>query len=64
MALPNVIIIGAQKAGTTSLFDWLGQHPNVYANPLMKDFPFFARMSITKKGYSGFRRDLEIRMRK
>lgn len=26
---PNAIIIGAQKAGTTTLFDMLGQHPDV-----------------------------------
>jgi hypothetical protein len=30
---PNFFIIGAAKAGTTSLFDILGQHPHVY-------FPF------------------------
>lgn len=38
---PNAYIIGAQKSATTSLFDWLGQHPEVYANPVSKDFPFF-----------------------
>jgi hypothetical protein len=27
--LPNTLIIGAQKAGTTSLFTWLAQHPDV-----------------------------------
>jgi hypothetical protein len=30
-ALPNFIIIGAQKAGTTSLYAYLRQHPNVLA---------------------------------
>ena len=28
-ALPNFIIIGAQKAGTTSLFHYLGSHPQI-----------------------------------
>ncbi|HEY0113469.1 MAG TPA: sulfotransferase domain-containing protein [Allosphingosinicella sp.] len=28
-ALPNALIIGAMKAGTTSLFEYLVQHPNV-----------------------------------
>lgn len=28
--LPDVFIIGAPKAGTTSLADWLSQHPDVY----------------------------------
>jgi hypothetical protein len=27
--LPNVVIAGAQKAGTTSLFHWLAEHPQV-----------------------------------
>ena len=27
--LPSFIIIGAQRAGTTSLFDYLGRHPDV-----------------------------------
>jgi len=29
MALPDLFVIGAQKAGTTSLHHWLGQHPQV-----------------------------------
>lgn len=28
--IPDVFLIGAPKAGTTSLADWLGQHPDVY----------------------------------
>lgn len=28
--LPDFIIIGAQRAGTTSLFNYLAQHPNIY----------------------------------
>lgn len=29
MALPTFIVIGAVKAGTTSLYNYLGQHPNI-----------------------------------
>jgi hypothetical protein len=29
MALPDYLILGAQRAGTTSLYNWLIQHPNV-----------------------------------
>jgi len=39
--LPNLIIIGAQKAGTTSLFNWLAQHPEIYGDESLKDFNFF-----------------------
>jgi hypothetical protein len=28
---PNFFIIGAQKAGTTSLYHYLKQHPQVYS---------------------------------
>lgn len=31
--VPNFFIIGAQKCGTTSLFAWLAEHPNVYMSP-------------------------------
>lgn len=31
--LPDVLIIGAPKCGTTSLFQYLGDHPQIYASP-------------------------------
>jgi len=33
MNRPNFFIIGAPKCGTTSLANWLAQHPNVYFSP-------------------------------
>ena len=33
MTLPNFLIIGAQKAGTTSLYHYLEQHPQIYMSP-------------------------------
>jgi Sulfotransferase family len=30
MTLPNLYLVGAPKAGTTSVASWLGQHPEVY----------------------------------
>lgn len=38
--LPEAIIIGAQKAGTTSLFAWLAQHPDVSPS-LTKEVHYF-----------------------
>lgn len=35
-------IVGAQKAGTTSLYNWLAQHPDVFAPAEAKDFPLFS----------------------
>lgn len=40
MTLPNFLIIGAAKSGTTSLYRYLGQHPEVYAN--VKEPGYFA----------------------
>jgi hypothetical protein len=39
--LPNFLVIGAQKA-TTSIFQYLRQHPDVYMNLDSKDARFFA----------------------
>ena len=41
MEVPNFLIIGAAKAGTTSLYDWLNQHPQIYMTPT-KETNFFA----------------------
>jgi Sulfotransferase family len=32
--VPNFFIVGAPKAGTTSLYHYLGQHPEIYMSPL------------------------------
>ena len=34
MKYPNFLIIGVQKAGTTSIYNYLGQHPQVYMSPI------------------------------
>jgi hypothetical protein len=41
MTLPNFLVIGAGRAGTTSLYHWLRQHPNVFMSPI-KETNFFA----------------------
>jgi hypothetical protein len=41
MTLPNFLIIGAAKGGTTSLYSWLAQHPQIYMTPV-KEPNFFA----------------------
>jgi hypothetical protein len=41
MTLPNFIIIGAQKAGTTALYRYLEEHPDIYMSP-DKEPRFFA----------------------
>lgn len=41
MTMPNFLIIGAAKSGTTALYHYLKQHPQVYMSP-MKEPHFFA----------------------
>lgn len=40
--LPTFIIIGVQKAGTTSIYNYLKQHPQIYMSPI-KETNFFER---------------------
>lgn len=39
--LPNFLVIGAARSGTTSLYRYLGQHPDVFMSP-RKEPSFFA----------------------
>jgi hypothetical protein len=41
MTMPNFLIIGAGKSGTTSLYHYLRQHPEIYMSPV-KEPKFFA----------------------
>ncbi len=40
-ALPNFFIVGAPKAGTTSLYHYLDQHPQIFMSPI-KEPNYFA----------------------
>ena len=41
MTLPNFLVVGAQKAGTTALYNYLRQHPEIYMSSV-KEPHFFA----------------------
>ncbi len=41
MTMPNFLIIGAPKSGTTALYHYLKQHPKIYMSPV-KEPGFFA----------------------
>lgn len=47
--LPTFIIIGAPKAGTTSLYHYLSEHPDVYMSE-PKEVNFFSREEIEAQG--------------
>ncbi|MEQ8906680.1 sulfotransferase [Ekhidna sp.] len=59
MTLPNTLIIGAQKAGTSAVFNWLSQHPDVCGPEHMKDFPFFCEDSKYINGTNWFSKFFE-----
>ena len=51
--LPDFIVIGAMKAGTTSLFRYLNLHPNIYM-PWRKELDFFSNPAHWEKGVAWY----------
>lgn len=47
--LPDFIVIGAMKSGTSSLYQWLGQQPE-FELPPMKEPHFFSRDEVWQRG--------------
>ncbi len=52
--LPDFMIIGAAKSGTTSLFHSLIRHPKIFI-PDMKEPEYFSRQSINNRGLDWYR---------
>ena len=46
----NYFLIGVQKAGTSSFYNWLAQHPQIEAPAQMKDFHYFLHEKYISKG--------------
>lgn len=51
MTLPNFLIIGASKAGTTSLYHYLRQHPDIYMSPVKEPRYFSGEVIETREAY-------------
>jgi hypothetical protein len=49
----DFIVIGAQKAGTTSLFEYLRRHPEI-SLPAGKEAPYFSHDEVFERGWKGF----------
>lgn len=54
-ALPDFVIIGAQKCGTTSLYQLLTKHPNVQ-RAAVREIHYFDRPELVDKGTEWYRR--------
>jgi hypothetical protein len=50
MTLPNFLLIGAAKSGTTSLYHYLGQHPQIYTNVKEPSYFAFAGQQVSFAG--------------
>ena len=59
MTMPNFFIVGAQKAGTTSLYHYLDQHPQVYMSPIKEPYFFDHEMDsegeVVRRDFGGHR---------
>jgi hypothetical protein len=56
--LPNFLIIGAMKAGTTSLYHYLRPHPEVFM-PAIKELDFFAEGGNWRRGFGWYAKQFE-----
>lgn len=52
--LPNFLVVGAMKAGTTSLAAWLREHPSIFI-PQRKELKFFHDPTYWKRGVEWYR---------
>ncbi len=53
MATISFLLIGAQKAGTTSLFEYMRRHPDIYMPP-EKEIPFFEADRMYQRGFEWY----------
>ena len=56
--LPNFLLVGAAKSGTTSLYNYLNQHPEIFMPSFrdgvnVKEPQFFIRESVMDRLHSG-----------
>lgn len=60
--LPDFLLVGAMKAGTTSLYDYVRQHPGVLP-PTVKEIQYFNKPSHLRQGERWYRAQFPTRAR-
>jgi hypothetical protein len=61
---PDFLIIGAQKAGTTSLYQYLVQHPQIVGNKSWKEIRYFDLPENYSRGFSWYLGNFPSKLRK
>lgn len=54
---PNTLLIGAQKCATTSVYNWIAQHPEICGPSTLKDYSYFIKDSFFNEGIDLFKKD-------
>lgn len=57
MRRPNLFLCGAPKAGSTSLHDYLDQHPDIFMSPVKEPNHFASDLNITGEDWRVHRRE-------
>lgn len=57
MAVPNFLCVGAQKAGTTTLYEILKQHPDIFLPQKVKETKFFVNADKYAKGLKHYEKE-------
>jgi hypothetical protein len=55
--LLDFIVVGAQKAGTSTLFQYLRRHPEICI-PALKEVPYFSHDTVYKRGWEAYMREI------
>lgn len=58
--LPNFLIVGASKTGTSSIYHYLKQHPDIFLSNIQKEGRFFSQMEGNFKGPGDERIDASL----
>ena len=58
VGLPNFLVIGAMKAGTTSLYHYLAAHPQIFMSAI-KELDFFVETGNWKRGIDWYGRQFQ-----
>lgn len=61
---PDFLVIGAQKAGTTSLYHYLKEHPQIFGNIGFKEVRYFDRSEHYDLGFSWYLGNFPSKLRK